>query len=53
LGRWYADKTDISQIYAGIYTGKERYRKHEREDDDDEAEQDRLDSFADWLGGDE
>ncbi|WVQ75407.1 hypothetical protein IAR50_005028 [Cryptococcus sp. DSM 104548] len=46
-------------IYAGLFTGKERFRKSggrslEDEDEDGESEKGRLDNFAKWLvDGDE
>ncbi|WVO18299.1 hypothetical protein L204_106014 [Cryptococcus depauperatus] len=39
-------------IYAGIYTGKERYKKSDGrlfEDENDKEEKERLDNFAAWL----
>ncbi|ORY26260.1 hypothetical protein BCR39DRAFT_541678 [Naematelia encephala] len=46
---------DGRQIFAGIYSGKERYRKSGGGGlgDDDEEEQDRLEGFASWLVDDD
>lgn len=48
---------DRPKIYAGIYTGKERFKKSGNKSlaDDDEDEKQRLDGFAAWLvdGSDE
>ncbi|WVR09154.1 hypothetical protein IAU60_006216 [Kwoniella sp. DSM 27419] len=46
---------DGRRIYAGIYTGKERFKKSGgtqsfgNEDDNDQEERERLDKFAQWL----
>ena len=39
------------QIYAGIYTGKERYKRSGKGDEEAEEQDEkaRLDNFAQWL----
>lgn len=39
------------QIYAGVYSGRERYQRSGvgNFDDEEEGEQERLDKFAHWL----
>lgn len=43
----------LLQIYAGIFTGKERYRKSGNRGladmDDERGEKERLEGFAQWL----
>lgn len=41
-----------TQIYAGIFTGKERYKRTTKGidlEDDERDERERLDNFAQWL----
>lgn len=41
-----------TQIYAGLYNGKERFKKsggRTFDEDGDQEEKERLDNFAHWL----
>ena len=49
-GRYF----DGRRIYAGIFTGRERYKRSGKggvgaEEDEDKDERERLDNFAQWL----
>lgn len=44
--------THSTQIYAGLYNGKERFKKsggRTFDEDNDQEEKERLDNFAHWL----
>jgi HIV Tat-specific factor 1 len=46
------DEGSSWQIYAGLFTGKERYKRNNKGidlEDQEKDERERLDNFAQWL----